>query len=283
MQVATERFRGADELVLTADVAGDVGGPPVLMLHGGGQTRHAWGQTLNRLADKGFRAISLDLRGHGESDWAKDGDYTTDAYVRELHAVIEQIDAVPALVGASLGGITCLAAEGNSEGLLSRALVLVDITPRIEPEGAERIMSFMSAKPEGFASLEEAADAIAEYNPHRRRPHSFDGLKKNLRLKENGRWHWHWDPAFIGGHGRGSDMGQREDWLNEAARAVRVPTLLVRGGLSDIVSEQGVREFLKVLPRAEYVDVPNAGHMVAGDQNDLFADNVVSFLSRVLL
>ena len=283
MQVATERFRGADELVLTADVAGDLGGPPVLMLHGWGQTRHAWGRTLTRLADRGFRAISLDLRGHGESDWAADGDYTTDAYVRDLHAVIEQIDAVPALVGASLGGITCLAAEGNSEGLLSRALVLVDITPRIEPEGAERIMSFMKAKPEGFASLEEAADAIAEYNPHRRRPHSFDGLNKNLRLKENGRWHWHWDPAFMGGQGRGSDMGQREDWLNEAARAVRVPTLLVRGGLSDIVSEQGVREFLKVLPGAEYVDVPNAGHMVAGDQNDLFADNVISSLSRVLL
>lgn len=283
MQVSTERFRGADGLVLTADVVGDVGGPPVLMLHGGGQTRHAWGGTLTRLADEGFRAISLDLRGHGESDWASDGDYTTDAYVRDLRAVIEQVDPVPALVGASLGGIACLAAEGESKGLLSRALVLVDITPRIEPKGAERIGSFMTGNPEGFASLEEAADAIAEYNPHRRRPRSLAGLKKNLRLKENGRWHWHWDPAFMGALGRGSDMGQREDRLNEAARAVRVPTLLVRGGLSDIVSEQGVREFLKVLPGAEYVDVPNAGHMVAGDQNDPFTDNVVSFLSRVLL
>jgi non-heme chloroperoxidase len=283
VQVSTERFRGADGLVLTADVVGDVGGPPVLMLHGGGQTRHAWGGTLTRLADEGFRAISLDLRGHGESDWASDGDYTTDAYVRDLRAVIEQVDPVPALVGASLGGIACLAAEGESKGLLSRALVLVDITPRIEPKGAERIGSFMTGNPEGFASLEEAADAIAEYNPHRRRPRSLAGLKKNLRLKENGRWHWHWDPAFMGALGRGSDMGQREDRLNEAARAVRVPTLLVRGGLSDIVSEQGVREFLKVLPGAEYVDVPNAGHMVAGDQNDPFTDNVVSFLSRVLV
>src|SRR5262249_39855249 len=157
------------------------------------------------------------------------------------------------------------------------ALVLVDIAPRIEPAGAAKIGAFMGQKPDGFDSLEEVADAIASYQPHRTRPRSLDGLAKNVRLGEDGRYHWHWDPAFRQGE---RNLEKRQDRLEECARSLALPTLLVRGGSSDILTEEGAAEFMALCPSAEYVNIAGAAHMVAGDKNDIFADAVIEFLHR---
>jgi pimeloyl-ACP methyl ester carboxylesterase len=268
---------GRGGLRLVGDAWGDPGHPPVLLLHGGGQTRHAWGGTAEALAREGWHAVSLDLRGHGESEWAPDSDYGADAFVDDVRAVVNRFERAPALVGASLGGIASLLAEAESPRSICSALVLVDVAPRIEARGAVRIMNFMTARPEGFANLEEAADAVAAYLPHRRRPRDLSGLRKNLRLHEDGRLRWHWDPAFMRA-GAGESAISRPDRLREAARAVRVPTLLVRGRLSDLLSEEGAREFLELVPHARFRDVSGAGHMVAGDRNDRFTDTVLTFL-----
>ncbi|MFN2378133.1 MAG: alpha/beta fold hydrolase [Candidatus Binatia bacterium] len=273
-------LRGADGLALVADAYGDPSSPPVLLLHGGGQTRHAWGGTAGRLAEAGFYAVTLDLRGHGESSWADDGEYGIDKFAADIHAVAGALPSRPALVGASLGGISSLICE--HEHPVATALVLVDITPRMDPEGVQRIVGFMNAFPEGFARIEDAADAIAAYLPHRPRPSDTSGLAKNLRLGEDGRWRWHWDPRFLSGPPRSSHE-HYPDRMNAAARSLAVPALLVRGRMSEIVSEEGVREFLEMVPHAEYVDVEGASHMVAGDRNDPFCDAVIDFLSRHLL
>jgi non-heme chloroperoxidase len=274
-------FRGADGLTLRADARGDVAAPPVLFLHGGGQTRHAWGGTAEALARDGRLAIALDLRGHGESDWAPgDAPYRLERFAADLRAVVAQLGRLPALVGASLGGLTSLLAVGETEAPIATAAVLVDIAPRIEPEGAQRITRFMIGRPDGYASLEEVADAIAEYTRHRSRPRDLASLQKNLRLGANGRWHWHWDPRFMGADGP-AEIVDRER-LFAAARRLAHPTLLVRGRESDILSDEGVREFLSHLPNAQYVDVGGAGHMVAGDRNDAFTEAVRSFLARVV-
>jgi pimeloyl-ACP methyl ester carboxylesterase len=250
----------------------------VLLLHGGGQTRHSWAETARRLADAGWRAIALDLRGHGESAWDPDGDYHFDRFADDIVAVAASLGARPALVGASLGGIAALIAQARTPGTLASALVLVDIAPKIEPDGADRIVNFMTARPDGFASLEEVADAIAEYNPHRPRPRDLSGLEKNLRLGDDGRYRWHWDPRFLA-----ADRPSRteDSTLEDAARTLDLPTLLVRGRLSDLLSEQGARHFLELVPHAEFADVSGAGHMVAGDRNDAFTRAVVGFLERV--
>src|SRR5262245_7420255 len=154
-------------LRLVGDAWGNPTAPPVLFLHGGGQTRHAWGGTAQALAQQGWYAIALDLRGHGNSDWSPDGDYQIDTFVADLRSIIRQIGQRPVLVGASLGGMTALVAEGESPRPISTAVVLVDITPRVEQAGSDRILAFMTGKPEGFESLEEAADAVAAYIPHR--------------------------------------------------------------------------------------------------------------------
>lgn len=271
---------GRDGLVLAGDAWGDPAAPPVLLLHGGGQTRHAWGGTAETIARDGWYALSLDLRGHGESGWAPDGDYSMDAFLADLRAVLARIGQPAVLVGASLGGLTALLAAGESDPDRFRALVLVDVAARIERDGAQRIIAFMQARPEGFASLDEAADAVASYLPHRRRPRDLSGLERNLRRGPDGRWRWHWDPAFLV-PGRGPRPGQDPERLERAARRLRMPTLLVRGRLSDLLSEEGARHFLALAPHARFADVREAGHMVAGDRNDLFTDAVLGFLREL--
>lgn len=279
-------FRGRDGNTLIADAAGPVDGPVAMLLHGGGQTRNAWGTTLDALATAGWRAFTMDLRGHGESDWVPDGDYSIGAFADDTLAVARSFPQPPALVGASLGGLSSLVAIGQRpDEVVAKALVLVDVAPRIEVAGRERIGSFMMDRLEdGFASLDEVADAIQRYNPHRPRPTDLNGLKKNLRQRADGRWTWHWDPAFVNGKFGSMDETRSTmtdpDFLSDAARGLRIPTLLVRGRMSDLLTEEGAREFLELTPHAELVDVAGAGHMVAGDRNDLFNDAVVGFLNR---
>ena len=313
--MTTEFLTGRDGNRLAADVAGPADGPPVILLHGGGQTRHSWGTTATVLADGGWRAYSVDLRGHGDSDWATDGDYTMEAFAGDVTAIASSLTRPPALVGASLGGLASLAAAGwwaagaatgNPVGTaagtpagtdlpsaptaagphrsLATALVLVDVAPRTEQAGRDRIGAFMMENMEdGFGSLDEVADAIARYNPHRPRPKDLSGLKKNLRERD-GRWFWHWDPSFIRGSFGSPDETRTSiidpTALEAAARHVTIPVLVVRGRVSDLLSEEGAQELLELVPHGEMVSVAGAGHMVAGDRNDLFNDSVVGFLER---
>ncbi len=271
---------GEGGLRLRADAWGVEGAPPAVLLHGGGQTRHAWGGTARALAEDGWTAIAVDQRGHGESEWAPDGDYSFGAFAGDVAALARAFPSPPVLVGASLGGIASLLAVGEGAAR-ARALVLVDIAPRFELAGAERILEFMQARPDGFARLEVAADAVAAYLPHRERPRDQSGLEKNLRRGPDGRLRWHWDPRFMArDRPRLSDLGMLER-MDAAARALRLPTLLVRGRLSDLLSEEGARHFLDLVPHARYADVSDAGHMVAGDRTDRVTEAVRGFLREV--
>ena len=252
-----------------------------LLLHGGGQTRHSWARTGPRLAGLGWAAVSVDTRGHGESEWPSGPEgYTLDCLVDDLKAMVAQLGEPPVVVGASMGGMTALVAEGENPGLL-RGLVLVDVVPRLEPEGIEKIHDFMRSGLSGFATLDEAADAVARYNPARPRPADPSGLRKNLRLKADGRWYWHWDPRFIAGQAREPDRNIRLERSLAACRSVRVPTLLVRGRDSDVVSVDSAGELLGLIPGSSLVEVGGAAHMVAGDDNDVFVSSVEDFLLRL--
>jgi pimeloyl-ACP methyl ester carboxylesterase len=275
--VPMHKWKGANGLTIAGDSWGDPKGPLVLLQHGGGQTRHAWKGAGSHLGAAGYHAVAFDARGHGDSDWAPDGNYTQDAMVDDLLCIIEALgDPRPVLVGASMGGGTSLTAVGEDR-VDATALVMVDIAHRVEPDGVQKIRAFMGQKPDGFSSLDEVADAIAGYQPHRKRKSNLDGLAKNVRLAPNGKFRWHWDPKFHAGI-RNVDLRQQR--MEACARNLSLPTLLVRGGLSDILSEEGAREFLQLCPGAEFVNVTDAGHMVAGDRNDIFAGAVIEFLAR---
>jgi pimeloyl-ACP methyl ester carboxylesterase len=271
---------------VVADESGDPGGQPVVLLHGGGQTRHAWAGAARSLAAAGYRPIAMDHRGHGESDWHPSGDYSVDGFAGDLAEVIAQLEAPPVLVGASLGGICAILVEGAAPSPVARAIVLVDVTPRLEIPGVQRIIQFMAARPDGFADLDEVAEFVASYMPHRARPADARGLEKNLRVGADGRYRWHWDPRLLETWNPARfDPVVAQRIVRERlalSRNIRVPLLLVRGRMSDVVSEEGAREFLAAVPHAEYVDLAAAGHMVAGDKNDAFSGAVVGFIDRVV-
>ncbi len=275
------RFATRGGLQIAVDEAGSSADRAVLLLHGGGQTRHSWGTAVGSLADAGFHAMTLDLRGHGDSDWSPDGNYGLDLMVDDVVDVLTELGQPASLVGASMGGLVAMRIAAQFPARV-QALVMVDVVPQIESTGAGEIVAFMQAHLDGFAAIEDAADAVAAYLPHRRRPSSHDGLRKNLRLRD-GRYFWHWDPRMVQKFDAHAPSGARHDWLKEQASQVIAPTLLIRGGRSRVVSKQGVEEFRKLVPQAEYVDIEHADHMVTGDANDAFNVPLVSFLRRVVL
>ncbi|SFR91523.1 alpha/beta fold hydrolase [Sphingomonas jatrophae] len=270
-------YAGAGGLGLVATRYGAKGGAPVLLLHGGGQTRGAWVSASRALAASGFHAVALDLRGHGDSDWSADNRYTLDAFADDLRAVLATFDAAPLLVGASLGGLASLLAAGEAPAAPTAGIVLVDIVPWMEKKGGEQVVGFMRGTSGGFDTLEEAADAVAGYLPHRPRPERLDGLSRNLRQKADGRWYWHWDPGFVAPQD-GWDMEAINARLSAAARAVPAPLLLVHGTNSEIVSAEGAARFRAMLPEAQVIPIEGAHHMVAGDDNDAFVSAILPFL-----
>ena len=275
---------GADGVRIVADRSGDPEATAVVFLHGGGQTRRSWGRPAAAVAERGWQAITVDFRGHGESDWSEDGDYRVVTFANDVLQVLDHLPPRPVLVGASLGGFTAMLLAGEISPESVSAVVLVDIVPNMDPSGATRIHSFMNDRMvSGFDSLDEVADAIQQYNPHRPRPTDLDGLRTNLRRRGD-RWYWHWDPKFIDGTSALPPIEVTEvDRLYVAVEAIirnKVPMLLVRGQMSDLVTEDRANEFIARFPEVEFVDVGGAGHMVAGDRNDLFADAVVDFLAR---
>lgn len=272
------RFMSADGLALAASTGGDANLPPVVLLHGGGQTRHSWNNVFDALVTAGHHVISFDARGHGDSEWDPRGDYSLDAMVADLHVILSSLSSAPILVGASMGGMTALAAAGKASKPVARALVLVDVTPRINEEGAKQISAFMRGNIQGFESLEAAAEAIARYLPHRPRQADSSGLSRNLRKRGN-RWFWHWDPLLLDGNT--AAQAQTQARLEACASALTIPVLLIRGDKSNIVTEQEVEHFIAIAPTAEYLNVRGAGHMVVGDRNDAFNSGILEFIQRV--
>jgi pimeloyl-ACP methyl ester carboxylesterase len=276
-----------DGVRLSIEQFGDASAPPLVFAHGFGQTRHAWEDSAIALAESGWHCVTVDARGHGGSGRLDDGRYDFTQFIDDLVAVArasaQHGDVAPVLVGASMGGLVGLCAQALHPDLF-RALVLVDITPRWESAGVARILAFMRAHPQGFATFDEAADAIASYLPHRAERYRGDKnrsaqLRKLLVAGEDGRLRWHWDPRLL-------DLveGESDRWqgpLFDAARAITVPTLLVSGGRSDVVSDNTINEFLELVPHARHARIDDATHMVAGDANTAFARAVGEFIATL--
>ncbi|WP_257836382.1 alpha/beta fold hydrolase [Phenylobacterium sp. J426] len=271
-------FRSSDGLDLAADRYGQPRRGSVLMAHGGGQTRHAWAKTAAALADRGWEVVTLDLRGHGDSGWSPTGDYGIERFAGDLAEVARAMGGRPALIGASLGGLAGLYAEAEIAPGGFSSITLVDIVPSMDPNGAAKVMEFMSAHvAQGFGSLEEAAEVIAAYLPHRPRPADHSGLAKNLRQGDDGRLRWHWDPGFVSGVHRGRSL-RDADAFQARLPALTLPVHLIRGRLSELVSREAAEAFVAQLPDARFTDVAGASHMVAGDRNDAFLSAAVGFL-----
>ena len=275
------KFKLKSGLDIAASSWGRESDPLVVLMHGGGQTRHAWGKTGEVLSNSGFHVVAIDLRGHGNSDWHPEGNYSIDGYKSDLIFILDQLKKPASLVGASLGGMIGFSLAGDKAYKnLVTSLVMVDIGLYPNQQGADQVINFMQSGSEGFSSLEEASDTISSYLPHRKRPRDNRGLEKNLRLKADGRYYWHWDPKFIEGRTNRKE-GEQKATNTEIAKNIKIPILLIRGALSDVVTQEEVNDFLTALPHAEFKEIEQAAHMIAGDRNDIFAASAIEFLKRI--
>lgn len=272
-------LHGKDGVRFAADSFGDDDAPPVLLFGGLGQTRHSWRRAAQKIAANGWRALPVDLLGHGDSDPAGDGDYSYPRHVTHLIAITAHLGTAPVLVGASLGGKICLAAAGYHPEIAS-ALVLVDTAPRTRQAGIQSMSQAFAPPPQGFASPDEAAKIIAEMRGKKPAADAGEKLQRNMKQDAQGRWHWHWDRAYADKDQRlGTEAGL--DYLESAARGVTAPMLIAKGELSNIVTDESVAALTALAPHAQTAIIKGAGHMLVGDDNDVFTDILLEFLANL--
>lgn len=274
------RLPGLDGLQLSATAYGACDALPVVLMGGMGQTRHAWTRAAIQVAASGWRAITLDYRGHGDSDWSDQGDYTLPTLGREILTAVSSLGRPVVLVGASLGGKIALQAAGTGGPDLVCALVMVDTVPRTEPAGVAIVTQVLKPPKDGFESPDAAAAELARIRGVPVEPGAGARLMRNMRRDAGGRWRWHWDPAYAS-KDQGNGFPACVPLLESTAAKLRVPALLSRGELSPVVGDAGVNALRALIPQLEVEVIPGASHMIVGDQNDLFADALVRFLTRM--
>jgi pimeloyl-ACP methyl ester carboxylesterase len=269
-------FLAGDGLRLCADAAGDPHAPAVLFFHGGGQSRRSWRGAALRVAQAGYRALTFDLRGHGESDWAQDGDYLLDAFGRDVERLLESFDRPTALVGASRGGQAALVGGSRHPDRVSM-IMLADVAPMIANVGVDPIRAFFRHSLQGFSSVDEAADALSRFL-HQPRLANASGLAKAMRKDSAGRLFWHWDPKTVSPEFL--NPPSEGEALDAAAARVKSPVVLVRAEHSDIVTDEGVRRFRELQPDLIVLEAKGVGHMFTGDRNEPFAESLLEYLAR---
>ena len=275
--VVSGEFTTPEGIALATDIAGDPWKPRLIFVHGGGQSRRSWRRALRNMASSGFSVVSFDLRGHGESSWSDNGDYTLEAHVRDLTAIVKAMPSRPSLIGASLGGRVALETAARLGPELVKALVLVDLTPRLHPAGMERVQNFLQISMKGFDSIEEAAGVLEKY-AERQIGHNYFRLRNSIRTEPNGRIYWRWDPEAA--TEKSLARPDIEDLLTEAAAHLKIPTLLVRGTESDLVTDDCVSHFKQTLPSAEVFNIEGGGHLMKTQDLTVFCEATIDFLKR---
>ena len=264
-----------DEVVLPREMIASIGGlrfryldwgseglRPVLFLHGGALTAHTWDLCCLALRDS-FHCIALDQRGHGDSDWAPDADYSIAAQREDIKGFVDEL-GLPrfVLVGMSMGAINALAFAIHYPQRLS-ALVLIDAGPEVRRPGSRRIRDFVNggAQPETLDAI--IARALA-FNPRRDPTILRRSLMHNLRRQSDDTWVWKYDRKRFQQMDREAHAAERRG-LADGLAEITCPTLVVRGAESDVFHEEDAERLVQRLPDGRYVTIPGAGHTVQGD------------------
>ena len=254
---------------------GDPANPPLVLLHGVGQTCHTWDLFAAAMSPH-FHVMAFDQRGHGDTDWAADKDYSRRSMVKDVEAFTTALGLDRFfLTGMSMGGANSLSFTANNPDRVE-ALVVVDVGPRVENKGVQNIRNFMKDFRE-FDSLDEAAAVIHKFNP--RRP--LEIIRKytvvyNLKQLPSGKWTWKYDTYFSEGHSR-INVKQMQQELSQEVKKITCPTLLVKGAESDVLSLDGARLLQTAIPGSEFALVAGAGHSVMGDNPPGFEAAVREF------
>lgn len=274
-----ERDVYVQDLKLHYQEWGNPESPAIVMLHGFGVSGHMFDEFADRMQDR-YRLIAIDQRGHGDSDWSAEGDYTRAAFVSDLEGFRETLGLDRfILVGHSMGGLNAIS-YANTYPRHVRALVLVDVGPEAAKEGVDNIVRFTRGPDE--LEFDEFVELAHRFNQRRTIENIRERMRHRLKPLESGKWTWKFDKRFRekdNGLRIGSELNNDESW--QLFRDIRVPTLLVRGAESDVLSQEIAERATREMARARLVIVPAAGHSVPGDNPDEFTAAVREFLSDI--
>ena len=239
------------------------GEPRLVLVHGSGQNAHTWDTVALAL---NVPLIAVDLPGHGHSSWRDDTTYSPQGMAEDLAVVIQQHAAnAAAIVGMSLGGLTCLALASAHPNLVPH-LVLVDITPGVTSKKAKAVLDFING-PQSFASFDELFARTKEHNPTRSESSLRRGILHNAKQIEDGSWQWRYDrrgQTETAGSAPGHEAPRSPMW--DMISAWNKPLLMIRGGISPVVDDEDIAELRKRCAHVEVVVVDGAGHSVQGDR-----------------
>ena len=270
------RFHGHGGVTLAADEAGPSDGPSVIFLHGGGQTRHSWGTALDAASARGLHAITVDLRGHGDSDWAPDGDYSSQSFVADLERFCEAIGFDKfTLIGHSMGGRNSMAFAGSNAQKLEK-LVIVDIGPDLDPKGSGRITQELIDVPEEFDSFEDLYTHQSKQNKFCSEPVLRRRLTYASKKLPDGKYGWRYDLEIREQRRNNAGPKQPDLWAN--LPGIECPVLIVRGSETDTLALETAEKMLEALPNGRLIHVDKAAHMVFEDNPADFIEALHGFL-----
>ena len=259
---------------------GTAGQRPILFLHGAALNAHTWDVVCLSLRQQ-YHCHALDQRGHGESAWAEDADYSGDAHRGDIEAFVEHLGLDQfVLVGHSMGGFNAFNyAFHNSQRLA--ALVLVDAGPTMLTKGTRRIVDFVNETAE-LDSLDHVIQKAIEFNPRRDPRLLRHSVLHNFRQNSNGKWTRKTDLRFLHGKNRAQERERLEERFRSAAHQISCPTLIVQGGLSDVFTSEDAQTLAHQFSKGHYAQVGDAGHTVQGDNPRILTEVLMNFLKKVL-
>lgn len=266
-------FRGSGGVKLRGEAFGVPTHPPVLLLPAGGQHHRSLIEVARALGAAGRYAICLDLRGHGVSEWSSAGEYSLEAYVDDIRLVLQQFEQRPVLISTAISGINAVIALGETQDPSCSGLVLAGVSDQMNREEMRTAVRLLREQASGFDTEEEAVIARRELRPFEQ-PQT--DVASELRTGDDGRLYWHWDPRMLGAY----DVRRAMQRFKAALKNIRVPTLIVRGGLSQLISEESAENLRDLIPAAELVNLEQAGHLAATDDHDGFNAALLEFLER---
>jgi pimeloyl-ACP methyl ester carboxylesterase len=259
---------------------GDPSAPPVVLLHGGNQSAHSWDLVSLHLADR-YHVYALDQRGHGDTEWSRELDYSVAAMVDDVFAFLaDQRIEQPIVFGHSMGGWNTLHAAQDRPGF-ARALVLVDVGPELSPIGTDVVRDFVVHNIE-FDDVEVFLDNVVRYDPFRSRDHIARTVKYNLLVRADGKYVSKADHRRSSGTTADRPSSRSTDPISlEEVKSIDMPVLLVRGAKSQILLADAAERFVDALPNGQLVTVADVGHNVHGGNTSGFLDAVTPFLASL--
>lgn len=259
---------------------GDPANPPMILLHGFGVSGHMFDEFGQGLEGR-YHMLCIDQRGHGDSDWSPDGDYSRDAFVADLEGFRSALQIEKfVLVGHSMGGLNAVTYAGRFPERVDR-LILVDVGPEAVREGVDNIARFTRG-PDNL-EFEQYVEMAHQFNPRRSVENIRERMGHRLRPAADGKWTWKFDKRFRDSSSDivvGSELGSEDTWA--LFTAVSTPTLLIRGSESDVLSQNVAEDVAEKMPTARLVVIPEAGHSVPGDAPEAFTEAALEFLSETI-